>query len=240
MIFLPGVFAILLAAQQPASPSGPALKCTHYEFVMRVQMPEGKDLGDMGNHRSMFPSEIHGQMWKSGASIRSEVKMGDTRDRVQILTPSALFTLMPSTKRGTKRALTKPMFRDMMANGSPFVLAAAFDVKSIWPTAKKVDSDVSRGVQCEVWVAQVGGRTPSTVKIWLPRGKKAASPVKLEIITKMGRRGSPSGIGTSDQIRRIVELSKALEGQALPASAFTVPKDYKINPQRGSASASKS
>ena len=120
----------------------------------------------------------------------------------------------------------------MLAHGSPFVLASPCDVMTIWPNAKKVDTDTAKGLACDVWVAQVAGGTPSTVRIWIPRGKAGASPVKMEIITKMGRRGSPSGIGTSDSIRRTVELSKISEGQKLPASAFTVPKEYKINQQR--------
>ncbi len=239
MILLSGLALFLVGLQLPASPAGSTSKCTSYEFSMRVQMPEHGGLEEMDNRRSMFPSEILGRMWKAGASIRLEVKMGEKRDRFQILTPSALYTLMPSTKRGTKAVLTKPMFRSMIAHGSPFALATPCDVKTIWPSAKKFGSEVVRGIACEVWVAQVAGGTPSTVKIWMPQGKTAASPLRMEIITKMGQRSSPSGIGTADQIRRTVELSKRSEGQALPAEAFVVPKDYKISPQRGLSPAPK-
>ena len=233
MILQSGIFALVLAAQQSTvSPAGPALKCTRFDFVMRVQMPERGGMGEMENRRSMFPSEMRGQMWKAGASIRLEVKMGESRSRVQILTRSALYSLMSSTKRGTKKAVTRSMLHDMIEQGSPFALAIPCSIKTVWPNARKVGTETAHGVQCEVWVAQVAGGNTSTVRIWIPRGKKTMSPVKLEINTKVGRRGSPSGIGTSDQIRRTVELSKISNGQTLPAAAFDVPKDYKITAQR--------
>src|SRR5262249_39574789 len=84
------------------------------------------------------------------------------------------------------------------------------------------------GRECGVWVATIPDRSPTTVRIWMPSGKNPGYPLRLESITKIGRRAKPSSIGTSEQVRRTLELGKASPGHNVAESMFTVPKDYKV------------
>src|SRR5262249_4787933 len=133
-----------------------------------------------------------------------------------------------SDKRCGKIPLTQSTYKSMLSHGSPFVLGIPCDVKKVWPGAKRAGTERIMGVECGIWVAQVPDRSPTTVRVWVPSGKTSANPVRLETITKIGRRASPSSIGTSEQVRRTLELVKAIPGQNVEESMFTVPKDYKV------------
>ncbi len=223
--------AAAVASMLPNSVS-PDLIGTRYEFVIHVQTPQQAGPDARPNNQTLFPSEIPGKMWSAGGLVRLEVNMGGNRNRVQILTPTVLYTLMSSTKRGRKLALTEQAKHTMLALGSPFALATPSRIQTVWPGAKKVGMETVRGVKCDVWRASVPGRSPSTVKVWMTRAKNQVPPVRMEITTHVRRVSAPSGIGTSESMRRTVEVIRVAERAEIPASMFVVPQDYKITEAR--------
>ena len=228
------LIAVLSSSRAAPPPAAARATGVHYDFVMRVQMPERTAPGDPDMHPSTFPSTIQGEIWRAGSSMRLDVKMGADQNRFQILTPTALYTLMPSTKRGVRTELIGDAVRTLLAQGSPFVLATPVVVKRVWPNAKLAGKDRINGVECDVWVTYRAGRSPNTVRIWMPLSKKPVSPLKMEILTQVGAPGSPSAIGTPQHTTRTLELLKVTPNQAVPNSIFAVPPDYKIVQRRGS------
>lgn len=222
-----GASLALIGPTQPAVGAGEGVYC---EFTMKMTLPGRFQMEGQAGRSRGIPSEMRGKIWRSGKNARLELAMGAQRNQVTISTPAALCTLLPYEKIATRQIVTPKTQRAIDINGSPFLLVTPLAPVRDLKNPKKVGAERVFGADCDLWTADVPGTGLGTLKIWLPRSRQPAAPLKAEVSMPMPvRRGGFGGdSGPVRTMTRVMTVTRWERKRAIPDSKFAVPKGYLI------------